>query len=576
MKRLLAKYVVLILVTFGISILIYNYVEASTAVDTEADLLTVQKQKEDSYLNNTNFSIDNPNVIVNPYGNSPLTALVIFQTKDLTTVDVTVKAKDGGQDLVHTFMPSKVHILPIYGLYAGYENKILITASGTTKEITIKTDNLPNDFAKVTNLKNNNYKTDEFYFTTPIDKGYTAAYDDKGEVRWYLIGDYKWDIQRLNNGHILISSDKIIKKSYSVGLMEMDLLGKVYYEYVIPGGYHHDAFEMNNGNLLLASNKLGRDTKEDYAVEIDRASGNIVKVIDLYKILPGKKTKDWFKMTSLSYDSKTNSITVSGYNSNMIVNIDYTSLNVNWIIADKNKIDKDYQKYLLKTEGDIDYPEKPQSINLLDNGKMIFVSQKNNKKYLITYQIDYSNQTVKQIDSYKLNSNDDAYLEAKDNDYIVTQGQTISEIQNKDEVVSMNVNSILYNTKKMGLYANDIYYGVQGVRLGTLGESKTIGDYLLLSSKVDNKSLKKYDIKLYKDVFGLKVKGTFKESDRVQIILDNVLDKKTYDLLVPESKSNKEITASRYINEDGIKGKYYIFLNINGKIYKLLKYVIFY
>lgn len=158
--------------------------------------------------------------------------------------------------------------------------------------------------------------------------------------------------------------------------MEMDLLGKVYYEYVIPGGYHHDAFEMNNGNLLLASNKLGRDTKEDYAVEIDRASGNIVKVIDLYKILPGKKTKDWFKMTSLSYDSKTNSITVSGYNSNMIVNIDYTSLNVNWIIADKNKIDKDYQKYLLKTEGDIDYPEKPQSINLLDNGKMIFVSQK--------------------------------------------------------------------------------------------------------------------------------------------------------------------------------------------------------
>lgn len=56
----------------------------------------------------------------------------------------------------------------------------------------------------------------------------------------------------------------------------------------------------------------------------------------------------------------------------------------------------------------------------------------------------------------------------------------------------------------MSLYANDIYYGVQGVRLGTLGESKTIGDYLLLSSKVDNKSLKKYDIKLYKDVFWFK------------------------------------------------------------------------
>ena len=28
-------------------------------------------------------------------------------------------------------------------------------------------------------------------------------------------------------------------------------------------------------------------------------------------------------------------------------------------------------------------------------------------------------------------------------------------------------------------------------------------------------------------------------------------------------------------NKEGIKGKYYIFLRINGKIYKLYKYVIF-
>ena len=32
---------------------------------------------------------------------------------------------------------------------------------------------------------------------------------------------------------------------------------------------------------------------------------------------------------------------------------------------------------------------------------------------------------------------------------------------------------------------------------------------------------------------GLKVSGTFKESDDVQIVLDNVLDKKTYSLLTP-------------------------------------------
>ncbi len=575
MKRIIAKYVGLIVVTFALSIGIYEYVEANRPIDTEADLLYTQNQLEQQYLNNTNFTIDNPNVILNPYGNSPLTALIVFQTKDLTTTTVTIKGKDGSSDITHTFTPAKVHILPIYGLYPDYENKVIISASGITKEITIKTDKLPDDFTKVTNLNNNDYKTTEFYFTTPEEAGYTAAYDVDGNVRWYLIGDYKWDIQRLNNGHILVSSDKILKKSYSVGLIEMDLLGKVYYEYVVPGGYHHDAYELNNGNLLLASNRTSGSTIEDYAVEIDRATGNIVKTIDLNKILPGKHEKNWFKMDAINYDINTNSITVSGYNSNMIVNLDYNNLNINWIIADKDKVSKEYKPYLLKADGNVDYPNKPESINILDDNSLIFSSSKDNKKHLLTYKIDYSNRSFKQIDDYTLKNNDRTYLEVLNDSYIVTQGNKLYEINDDDEVLSIEVDSSVYNTKKMDLYANDIYTGVQGVRLGSLGESLKVKNFILLNSKVDNDILKKYNISLYKDVFGLKVKGTFKESDDVQIILDNVLDKKTYDLNVPE-KSNKKVNSSRYISEDGIKGKFYIYLRINGTIYKLHKYVIFY
>ena len=575
MKRIIAKYVGLIVVTFALSIGIYEYVEANRPIDTEADLLYTQNQLEQQYLNNTNFTIDNPNVILNPYGNSPLTALIVFQTKDLTTTTVTIKGKDGSSDITHTFTPAKVHILPIYGLYPDYENKVIISASGITKEITIKTDKLPDDFTKVTNLNNNDYKTTEFYFTTPEEAGYTAAYDVDGNVRWYLIGDYKWDIQRLNNGHILVSSDKILKKSYSVGLIEMDLLGKVYYEYVVPGGYHHDAYELNNGNLLLASNRTSGNTIEDYAVEIDRATGNIVKTIDLNKILPGKHEKNWFKMDAINYDINTNSITVSGYNSNMIVNLDYNNLNINWIIADKDKVSKEYKPYLLKADGNVDYPNKPESINILDDNSLIFSSSKDNKKHLLTYKIDYSNRSFKQIDDYTLKNNDRTYLEVLNDSYIVTQGNKLYEINDDDEILSIEVDSSVYNTKKMDLYANDIYTGVQGVRLGSLGESLKVKNFILLNSKVDNDILKKYNISLYKDVFGLKVKGTFKESDDVQIILDNVLDKKTYDLNVPE-KSNKKVNSSRYISEDGIKGKFYIYLRINGTIYKLHKYVIFY
>ena len=576
MKKIIAKYILLIVITFAISIYIYEYVMSNKPIDTEEDILYLQSQTQNQYLSNTNYTIDKPNVILNPYGNSPLTALIVFQTKDLTTATVTIKGKDGADDIKHTFTPTKIHILPIYGLYAGYDNKVIIEVSGITKEITITTAQLPDNFSKVTDLSNDNFDTDEFYFTTPEEIGYTAAYDKNGEVRWYLVGDYKWDIQRLNNGHILLSSDKILKKNYSIGLIEMDLLGKIYYEYAIPGGYHHDVYELNNGNLLLASNKYERDTTEDLAIEIDRATGTIVKEIDLYKILPGSKKNNWFGMNSINYDINTNSITISGYNGNMIVNLDYTTLDINWIIADENKVDNDYKQYLLKSNGHIDYPNNPESVNLLSNNKMVFVSKVGSKKHLLTYKIDYTNRTVSELDDYELSNNDETYLEILgDNDFVITQGHTLMEIQNGKKVISMNVNSTLYNTKKMSLYANDIYTGVQGVRLGSLGESITTKNHILLGAKNDDSILDKYNITLYKDVFGLKVKGTFKESDEVQIILDNVLDKKTYDFLIP-TDSDKKITTSRYISEDGIKGKYYIYLRINGTIYKLKKYVIFY
>lgn len=576
MKKLIAKYLILIFVTCMASIFIYEYVMANTPIDTEDDLLYTQAQIQQQYLSNTNYTIENPNVILNPYGNSPLSALIVFQTKDLTTTTVTIKGKDGADDLKHTFTPTKVHILPIYGLYAGYDNKVIIEASGIKKELTITTSKLPDDFSNVTDLKNENFDTDEFYFTTPEEIGYTAAYDKNGEVRWYLIGDYKWDIQRLNNGHILLSSDKILSKNYSIGLIEMDLLGKVYYEYAISGGYHHDVYELSNGNLILATNRYGRGTLEDVAVEIDRATGNIVKEIDLYKILPGDKSGKWFGMNSLNYDINTNSITISGYNGNMIVNLDYTTLDINWVIADENKVSNEYKQYLLKANGEVTFPNNPESINLLDDNKMMLVSNINGKKHLLTYQVDYTNRSFKQLNDYELPTDEETYLEVLDNnDFVITQGHKIIEIKDDKEVISMNVNSTLYNTKKMSLYANDIYTGVQGVRLGSLGESTTTKNYLLLTSKKDDTILDKYKITLYKDVFGLKVKGTFNSNDDVQIILDNVLDKKTYTLLTSEN-SNKKTTVSRYISEDGIKGKYYIYLKINGTIYKLSKYVIFY
>lgn len=557
MSKRLIKYVFLILITFLISILIYNYVESFKPIHTDEDILVYQKNKENEYLSNTNYSLDNPNVILNPYGNCPLSAIIVFQTKDLTTPSITIRGRNGN-DLSHTYTPSKVHILPIYGLYAGYENKVIIEVSGKKKELTIKTDDLPSDFPSSNLITSNN--TSDFYFTSFEDASYTAAFDGYGFVRWYVTGDYKWDIQRLNNGHILMSSDKTISGNYSAGLMEMDLLGKVYYEYLIPGGYHHNVFEMNNGNLLTISNNISSETLEDYIVEIDRNNGSIVKEIDLSDILDNKKNGNWFKATSLFYDVNTNSITISGYNSDIIINIDYSTLNINWIIGEDAP--SYFDSYVLKSDGNVHFPSKPLSLKYLSDNTFAFINK--NGSIIDTYKVDYSNRSFKEIETFDLNSNDDAYFELND-DYIITQKNTIKEVTDDEISFELKFNSALYNTKKMPLYANDIYTGASGVKLGSLLESKTIGNYLLINSKKDDSIIEKYNIKFNKDVFGLKVSGNFDKKDKVQIILDNVLDKKTYEL-----KDN-----SRYINEDGIRGKYYIYIRINGKIYKLYKYVMF-
>ncbi len=241
------KYLILIAITIIASILIYNYIESSTQVDVYDDVLNTQNAKENEILANTNYSIDNPNVILNPYDVSPLSALVIFQTKDLSTATVTIKGKDDDEDIVNTFLPSKEHILPIYGLYPDYENTVIVSSSDEEKVLTIKTGALPDDVKNGTKVNDENTGT-EFYFTTS-ENGKPTGYDKNGNVRWYLTKNYKWEFNRLSNGHILLGNDNLISEPYySMGLIEMDMLGKIYFEYNIPGGYHHDVYELNNGN----------------------------------------------------------------------------------------------------------------------------------------------------------------------------------------------------------------------------------------------------------------------------------------------------------------------------------------
>ena len=358
---LIALLIVIVLVIALLFVL--NYLSTNKEeVEQTISLVEKQGDLEDDFTSE-GYTIDNPKIIVNPYEISPLTALVIFETEEEVSPTVTVVGEDEHSTFTHTFDANTVHYLPIYGLYADTSNEVIISYGDVEKKVAIKTEALPDDFIMPTRVEAQKSKlNNELYFFSPSSSGYTCAYDVNGDVRWYLTINALWDINRLDNGHLMVSTERLVNSPYYMsGLYEMDLLGKIYTEFSLEGGYHHDYFELPSGNLLVASNDFNNDdgTVEDVIVELDRNTGKIVKTWDLKDILnmeDGKSENwtqyDWFHNNSVWYDEATNSITLSGRHQDAVINIDYETGELNWIIGDPTNWSEEYQKYFFTPVGD--------------------------------------------------------------------------------------------------------------------------------------------------------------------------------------------------------------------------------
>lgn len=237
--------VFLIFVIF-ISIIGSVLVTGKIEIEKENDILVVQQNKE-VYFNVYGYDIENPNVIVNPYGNSPLTAIVMFSTDDYSNVKVTIKSKDGNSDIVYKFGKDKYHMIPIYGLYADYDNTVIIESEGLKKIIKIKTDKLPSDFEYVQDMVKDNFV---FY-----NNNYPYAIDSNGEVRWYLNEKYYGNITITHNSSIIIGSNRYNEEGNTISFYKMNLLGKIYNEYLFEESYYGYNC-LYEDNLLVLSDKI--------------------------------------------------------------------------------------------------------------------------------------------------------------------------------------------------------------------------------------------------------------------------------------------------------------------------------
>ncbi len=638
-KKLIIIVSVLILVLLlGIILVLRSFNFSKNVVSSTTSMIALQTSYEEDFTT-AGYTLDNPNIIVNPYGNSPLTALVMFETEEEVAPEVTIVGKDDLSTYEHTFEKSKIHYLPIYGLYADYTNEVIIKCGDVRKTVEIKTEALPEDFILPSDVyKDEEYLTNDLYFYTPSSSGYTCAYDVNGDVRWYLTNYALWEINRLENGHLLVSTERLINSPYYMtGLYEMDLLGKIYVEYSLEGGYHHDYYEMPNGNLLVASDDFNNEagTVEDYIVELDRTTGNIVKRIDLKNILnmeDGKSENwieyDWFHNNSVWYDEKTNSITLSGRHQDAVINIDYTTLELNWIIGDPTNWSEEYQKYFFSPVGDdFEWQWSQHAAMITPEGYVFILDNGNNKSKIeeeyvpasssytrgVMYKIDTENMTIEQVWEYGKERGSEFYSPyisdvdylAK-NHYIVHSGGIVYvdgensnqpagfsenttlvsdtvELLNDEIIFELKLPTNNYRVEKMSLYAaNENFVLEQATELGSLGttliDEEKFAPFLITHELDDNYNSRNITVTKEKD--RLVVSGQFLRNTSFNVILYQGMQANYYNVKISkrpytalcvdiftEEENENGIVVTKYINAEGLNGEYSIFLEIDGVIY---------
>ncbi|KRK73513.1 arylsulfate sulfotransferase [Levilactobacillus namurensis DSM 19117] len=432
----------------------------STRQDKQKSLTATYKAAAE----NKDYTFDNPYVKINPYGSSPLSALVTFTTDDAVKVSYTVVGKTDHTSITNTVKGGYTtsHQVPVVGLYADTNNTVKITETTkngktTTKTLRMQTGALPK-YVKNATITVTNKDKDKMSIgknkLTILNRTtkQPMAVDADGAVRWYDTNYSQHMVEQWSNGHIMILSKKDVNSDVYNDLLETDYLGRVYKEYSFSAKtsssdagsiskaaakanpettvIHHDLVELPNHNLL-ATVSDGSKYKEDTMIEVDHNTGKIVKVIDMKKILPKSMYKDykkgadgkidWLHQNAIDYDKNDKSIVISTRNQDMIMKLDYKTKHIKWIYSGKKKSSwpKAYRKYVLTPTKGTTITGGQHGLYLLNNGNgakassedfmlydnNIAVTNGNKKtsgKYsqAVQYHVNTKNMTIKQTWAY--------------------------------------------------------------------------------------------------------------------------------------------------------------------------------
>lgn len=283
-------------------------------------------------------------VIRNPYGEAPLAALALFQTSEVCGVRVTVQ---GDNAYSAELPPSRLHRVPILGLYAGRENPVeieLIDDKGNVlgkRTIPVQTRRIPSDLNDLFDIKK---MAQEPAFKNILISGgldiRTCAFDKAGEIRYYLRRQVKgYGIFPLAGGRFFFMEKRVSRPTYTnptaVQGHDMDYLGRVHKTYFSEKGMHHTLEEKTPGGNFLVGSGTMEGHSEDLLEELDRQTGKVVYNLRMDQLFDPSYVDwfDWAHINSAVYYEEDDSLLISLRNLHSVVSVDYTTKKLRWILA---------------------------------------------------------------------------------------------------------------------------------------------------------------------------------------------------------------------------------------------------
>ncbi len=438
-----------------------------TIVTSQPNIIQEQAMLEKSLLKDYasgQYTLENPYIVQDAYGNSPLTALVVFETSQPSRISVLIKGKAKYSELRYQLEETQTHHeVPIIGLYAGVTNEVELTAQQadgfTTKNtLLLKTEPLPDNLPARTLIVSKPEKM-ESGWTLVNTETYKFILDSDGDVRWFLRFLSNNILKVLPNGNLLVAY--VPTPPYTPGdppdkLVETNLLGKFSAMYFTPS-VHHDVIPYQNSYLSTVGEAI---------YQFDQQTGiQIGQTLSLWDFFPTNRVYDYMDDPQslhinalVSGGDLGDDVLISARNQHALALINYPEKTLKWIMGVPTDWPAQYQTYLLKPIGndfewfwmqhapqvlpDQDKDADTIDILLFDNGTFRDFVEKAPKKTLysrmVQYRIHQQTRTIEQIWSFGKERGFELFSSIKSNaNYYPQTGNylgTFGEVQSKFDV----------------------------------------------------------------------------------------------------------------------------------------------